>query len=160
MTEPIKVVVAGVGAFGQKHLDACKLIDGVEVVSIVGRQLAPTEEVARKYGVPHATTDLAEALARPGVTAAILCTPTQLHAAQVIQCLERRQARAGRDSARRLHCGRASRRRSREALGARLHGGTHAPIQSVASMAASSHRRRRSRSSRWTCRRTSSVAPT
>jgi hypothetical protein len=27
-------------------------------------------------------------------------------------------------------------------------------------MAASSHRRRRSRSSRWTCRRTSSVAPT
>src|SRR6187399_2274888 len=87
MTEPIKVVVAGVGAFGQKHLDACKLIDGVEVASIVGRQLAPTEEVARKYGVPHATTGLAEALARPGVTAAILCTPTQLHAAQVIQCL-------------------------------------------------------------------------
>ena len=87
MTQPIKVVVAGVGAFGQKHLDACKLIDGVEVVSIVGRQLAPTEEVARKYGVPHVTTDLAEALARPGVTAAILCTPTQLHAAQVIQCL-------------------------------------------------------------------------
>src|SRR6187399_451708 len=87
MTEPIKVVVAGVGAFGQKHLDACKLIDGVEVASIVGRQLAPTEEVARKYGVPHATTDLAEALARPGVTAAILCTPTQLHAAQTLQCL-------------------------------------------------------------------------
>jgi 2-hydroxy-4-carboxymuconate semialdehyde hemiacetal dehydrogenase len=82
-----KIVVAGVGAFGQKHLDAVRLIDGVEVVSVVGRQLAPTEEIARKYGVPHATTDLAEALARPGVTAAILCTPTQLHAAQARQCL-------------------------------------------------------------------------
>jgi 2-hydroxy-4-carboxymuconate semialdehyde hemiacetal dehydrogenase len=83
----MKVVIAGVGAFGQKHLDACKLIDGVEVVSVVGRQLAPTEEIARKYGVPHATTHLAEALGRPGVEAAILCTPTQLHAAQAMQCL-------------------------------------------------------------------------
>ena len=102
MTEPIKVVVAGVGAFGQKHLDACKLIDGVEVVSVVGRQLAPTEEVARKYGVPHATTDLAEALARPGVDRghpvhadAVACRAD--HAMP-----ERRQARAGGDSARRL----------------------------------------------------------
>ena len=65
----------------------CKLIDGVEVVSVVGRQLAPTEEVARKYGVPHATTDLAEALARPGRRGRILCTPTQMHAAQALQCL-------------------------------------------------------------------------
>jgi 2-hydroxy-4-carboxymuconate semialdehyde hemiacetal dehydrogenase len=87
MTKPIKLVVAGVGAFGQKHLDACKLIDGAEVVSVVGRQLAPTEEVARKYGVAHATTDLAEALARPGVDAVILATPTQMHAAQTLQCL-------------------------------------------------------------------------
>ncbi|HEY6123601.1 MAG TPA: Gfo/Idh/MocA family oxidoreductase [Steroidobacteraceae bacterium] len=87
MTQPIKIVVAGAGAFGQKHLDAVKLIDGIEVASIVGRELAPTEEIARKYGVAHATTDLAEALARPGVEAAILCTPTQLHAAQTIQCL-------------------------------------------------------------------------
>ena len=69
MTGPMKIVVAGVGAFGQKHLDAVKLIGGVEVASIVGRELAPTEDVARKYGVPHATTDLAEALRRPGVEA-------------------------------------------------------------------------------------------
>jgi 2-hydroxy-4-carboxymuconate semialdehyde hemiacetal dehydrogenase len=88
MTKPIRIVVAGVGAFGQKHLDAVKLIAGVEVVSVVGRQLAPTEEVARKYGVPHATTELREALARPGVEAVILATPTQLHAAQVQQCLK------------------------------------------------------------------------
>jgi 2-hydroxy-4-carboxymuconate semialdehyde hemiacetal dehydrogenase len=87
MSRPIKVVVAGVGAFGQKHLDAVKVIDGAEVVSVVGRQLEPTEEVARKYGVPHATTDLTEALARPGVDAVILATPTQMHAAQTLQCL-------------------------------------------------------------------------
>jgi 2-hydroxy-4-carboxymuconate semialdehyde hemiacetal dehydrogenase len=83
----MKLVVAGVGAFGQKHLDAIQRIDGVEVASVVGRQLAPTEEIARKYGVAHATTDLAEALSRPGVEAAILATPTQMHAEQVRQCL-------------------------------------------------------------------------
>ncbi|HEX6638735.1 MAG TPA: Gfo/Idh/MocA family oxidoreductase [Steroidobacteraceae bacterium] len=84
----MKVIVAGVGAFGIKHLDAIRNIAGVEVVSVVGRQQQPTEEVARKYGVPHATTDLAESLARPGVQAAILCTPTQMHAAQALQCLD------------------------------------------------------------------------
>jgi 2-hydroxy-4-carboxymuconate semialdehyde hemiacetal dehydrogenase len=84
----MKIVVAGVGAFGQKHLDALKLIDGVEVVSIVGRRLEPTQEVAKKYGVPHVTIDLAVALAQPGVEAVILCTPTQLHAAQAMQCMK------------------------------------------------------------------------
>ena len=54
----MKIVVAGVGAFGQKHLDAIAAIDGIEVASVVGRQLEPTREIARKYRVPHATTEL------------------------------------------------------------------------------------------------------
>jgi 2-hydroxy-4-carboxymuconate semialdehyde hemiacetal dehydrogenase len=92
----MKIVLAGAGAFGQKHLDAIRAINdtrpagtpAVEVASVVGRQLDPTREVAKKYGIPHATTDLGDALAQPGVEAAILCTPTQLHAAQAIQCLQ------------------------------------------------------------------------
>jgi 2-hydroxy-4-carboxymuconate semialdehyde hemiacetal dehydrogenase len=84
----MKVVVAGVGAFGQKHLDGLKKIDGVEVASIVGRQIAPTQEVAKKYGIAHATTQLSEALASADVNAVILCTPTQLHAQQAIQCMK------------------------------------------------------------------------
>ena len=84
----MKVVVAGVGAFGQKHLDALKKIDGVEVASIVGRQSAPTQEVAKKYGIAHATTQLSDALSQPNVNAVILCTPTQLHAQQAIQCMK------------------------------------------------------------------------
>jgi 2-hydroxy-4-carboxymuconate semialdehyde hemiacetal dehydrogenase len=84
----MKIALAGAGAFGEKHLDACRLIDGVEVISVVGRQIEPTRAVAAKYGIPHATTELAEALAQPGLDAVILATPTQLHAAQAIQCLE------------------------------------------------------------------------
>jgi 2-hydroxy-4-carboxymuconate semialdehyde hemiacetal dehydrogenase len=83
----MKIVLAGAGAFGQKHLDAIRAIGGIEVDALVGRELEPTREVARKYGIGHATTSLGEALARPGVTAAVLATPTQLHAAQAIECL-------------------------------------------------------------------------
>src|SRR6202453_284048 len=69
MTKTIKVALAGAGAFGLRHLDA-------------------TKEVAAKYGVGHVTTDLAESLKVPGLDAVILATPTQMHAAQALQCLD------------------------------------------------------------------------
>ncbi len=84
----MKVILAGAGAFGIKHLDAIEKIEDVEVVSVVGRDLESTQEVADKYGIGHATTDLAEALMQPGVEAAILCTPTSMHASQAMQCME------------------------------------------------------------------------
>ncbi len=87
MSKTIKVALAGAGAFGTKHLDGIKNIDGVEVVSLVGRRLEQTQEIANKYGIAHVSTDLADSLALKEVDAVILCTPTQIHAAQVIQCL-------------------------------------------------------------------------
>jgi len=87
MTKPIKVALAGAGAFGIKHLDGIKNIEGVEVVSLVGRELEKTQEVARKYGIAHVSTDLADSLALPEVDAVILCTPTQMHASQTLACL-------------------------------------------------------------------------
>jgi 2-hydroxy-4-carboxymuconate semialdehyde hemiacetal dehydrogenase len=88
MSKAIKVALAGAGAFGTKHLDAIGLIDGVEVVSVVGRELDKTKAVAAKYGIGHVATDLAESLALKDVDAVILCTPTQMHAAQAIACLQ------------------------------------------------------------------------
>ena len=87
MSKPIKVALAGAGAFGIKHLDAIKLIDGVEVVSLVSRELEKTRETAAQYGIGHVTTDLADSLALSAVDAVILCTPTQMHAAQAIACM-------------------------------------------------------------------------
>jgi 2-hydroxy-4-carboxymuconate semialdehyde hemiacetal dehydrogenase len=84
----INVALAGAGAFGIKHLDAMKHIDDVRVISVVGRQLDPTREVAEKYGIDHVTTDLAESLALDEVDAVVLATPTQMHAEQSIACLE------------------------------------------------------------------------
>jgi 2-hydroxy-4-carboxymuconate semialdehyde hemiacetal dehydrogenase len=87
MSKIIKVALAGAGAFGIKHLDAIQLIDGVEVVSLVSRELEKTRETAAKYGIGHVTTDLAESLALKDVDAVILCTPTQMHAEQTLACL-------------------------------------------------------------------------
>ncbi|MFZ9555050.1 MAG: Gfo/Idh/MocA family oxidoreductase [Limnohabitans sp.] len=86
--KPIKVALAGAGAFGIKHLDGIKNIDGVEVVSLISRDLGKTQEVAAKYGIGHVTTDLADSLALPEVDAVILCTPTQMHASQTLACLK------------------------------------------------------------------------
>ncbi|HET7901989.1 MAG TPA: Gfo/Idh/MocA family oxidoreductase [Candidatus Nanopelagicales bacterium] len=83
----MRIALAGAGAFGIKHLDGLKNIDGVTITSIVSRRLEQAQEVAEKYGAPHATTELDEALARDDVDAVILCTPTQLHAAQSIAAM-------------------------------------------------------------------------
>ncbi|HXA93788.1 MAG TPA: Gfo/Idh/MocA family oxidoreductase [Steroidobacteraceae bacterium] len=83
----MKIVVAGQGAFGIKHIEAIQKIEGIEVASLAGGSADSTAEVARKFSIPHWTTDLAESLARPGVEAAILATPTQMHARQAEQCL-------------------------------------------------------------------------
>ena len=84
----IKVALAGAGAFGIKHLDGIKNIDGVEVVSLISRDLEKTREVAAQYGIGHVTTDLNDSLALAEVDAVILCTPTQMHAAQTLACLK------------------------------------------------------------------------
>jgi 2-hydroxy-4-carboxymuconate semialdehyde hemiacetal dehydrogenase len=88
MSKTIKVALAGAGAFGIKHLDGIKNIDGVEVISLIGRDLAKTKEVAQKYGVGHVTTELSDSLKIAELDAVILCTPTQMHASQTLDCLK------------------------------------------------------------------------
>ena len=83
----MKICMAGQGAFGIKHLEAIQKISGIEVVTLAGGSADSTKEVAQKFGIPHWSTDLAECLRQPGVEAAILATPTQMHAKQAIQCM-------------------------------------------------------------------------
>ncbi len=88
MSGRIGVALAGAGAFGIRHLDGIRNIAGAEVVSLVDPESGKAREFAAKYGIPHHGTELAEALARPEVDAVILCTPTPLHAAQALACLQ------------------------------------------------------------------------
>jgi 2-hydroxy-4-carboxymuconate semialdehyde hemiacetal dehydrogenase len=81
----MKICVAGQGAFGQKHLDALKRVQGVEVTSLVGGSAASTAEVAKKYGIAHHTQELAEGIKR--ADAVILATPTKMHFRQAEQVM-------------------------------------------------------------------------
>jgi 2-hydroxy-4-carboxymuconate semialdehyde hemiacetal dehydrogenase len=83
----MRIALAGAGAFGEKHLDALTMIDGVEIISVISRKAEQAAAAAAKYGARHSGTELDEALARDDVDAVILCTPTQMHAAQAIACM-------------------------------------------------------------------------
>jgi 2-hydroxy-4-carboxymuconate semialdehyde hemiacetal dehydrogenase len=83
----MKVALAGQGAFGIKHLEAIQNIPGIEVVSLAGGRPAGTEEVAKKWKIPHWTSDFGETLKQPGIEAVIIASPTQVHAAQAIQAM-------------------------------------------------------------------------
>ena len=83
----MKVGLAGQGAFGVKHLEAIQNIPGIEVITLAGGRPATTEEVAKKFSIPHWTTDLDESLKQPGLEAMILASPTQMHAKQGVACM-------------------------------------------------------------------------
>jgi len=83
----MKVSLAGTGAFGIKHLEALAKIPDVEVISVVGSSAESARPVAEQWKIPHYTGSLAESLAQPGLDAVILTTPTQMHAAQGIECM-------------------------------------------------------------------------
>jgi 2-hydroxy-4-carboxymuconate semialdehyde hemiacetal dehydrogenase len=83
----MKVCLAGHGAFGIKHLEAMSRIPDIEVVSLTGSNMESAREVAQQWKIPHWTANLGESLAQPGLDAVILTTPTQMHAAQGVECM-------------------------------------------------------------------------
>ena len=84
----MKICVAGAyGAFGLKHLDALKNIDGIEVSSVMGPNKAKIESLAKERNIPNARTTLDECIYEDKPDAIILATPTQAHAEQAIACM-------------------------------------------------------------------------
>ncbi len=83
----MKVCLAGHGAFGIKHLEAMSKIPDIEVISLAGSNTESAREVAQQWRIPHWTANLSESLAQPGLDAVILTTPTQMHAAQGVECM-------------------------------------------------------------------------
>lgn len=85
----MKVGIAGPGAFGLKHLEAIQKIRDVEVVCLTGgRNEARTRDIAARFGIPKVAASIEECLAMPQLHAMILCSPTQVHAQQVLACLQ------------------------------------------------------------------------
>ena len=84
---PLKIALAGGGAFGAKHVNGLKRIEDVEVAAIISSTLETAEDFAREHGVGRAVGSLGAALAMDDIDAVILATPTPLHAEQTLACL-------------------------------------------------------------------------
>lgn len=83
----MKICLGGEGAFARKHLAGLRNIEGVEVAAVAGGDAVATKAFAEENSIPFWTLDLEEGLAQPGVDAAILATPTPIHAEQAIQVM-------------------------------------------------------------------------
>jgi predicted dehydrogenase len=77
--EPLGAVVVGTGFGVLTHLRALRAA-GFEVRSLVGRDATKAKDRADRFGVPHATADLGEALRLDGVDAVSVATPPHSHA--------------------------------------------------------------------------------
>jgi 2-hydroxy-4-carboxymuconate semialdehyde hemiacetal dehydrogenase len=88
MAQVMKVVLAGEGAIARRHVDALRRIDRVELVGVAGGDAAGTAAFAAEFGISRHGLDLGQMLDEPGVDAAILASPTPLHAAQAIQVMD------------------------------------------------------------------------
>jgi len=81
----MRIGILGTG-FGQRHAEIFASFSDVEIVGIVGRDEAKTEEAARALGVPG-YTDPNALIEHPDVDAIDVCYPTHIHAPYAIAAL-------------------------------------------------------------------------
>lgn len=85
----MKVCLVGEGAQGITHIEALKKLGDIEVVSLAGGILSDAEAFAAEHGIEHVSTNLEECLDRPGVEAAVITSPNQVHCEQAVMALDK-----------------------------------------------------------------------
>ena len=83
----MKICMVGEGAFAHKHLQALQNIEDIQVEVITGGVEQATKDTAKQFNINKWTLDLAEALSIPEIEAAIITSPTPIHAAQALQVM-------------------------------------------------------------------------
>ena len=83
----VNIAVVGLGAFGQKHLDALANIPDATIKYVAHSRQNVADEVAEKYGADKGFDSYTELLAQPDLDGVILATPTQMHHDQTIEAL-------------------------------------------------------------------------
>ena len=86
LSAPPVAVVVGTG-FGCRIQVPALRAAGFDVRGIVGTDAARTRERAALNGIPHAFTDLAEAITEVGADAVAIATPPATHRALVLQAI-------------------------------------------------------------------------
>lgn len=81
----VGIAFIGTGFIADYHLAGLNAVPRAEVRVIVGRDAAKAADVAARFGVPDASSDLAATLARRDVHAVIVATPDDTHEAIAAQ---------------------------------------------------------------------------
>lgn len=75
----IRIAIFGTGFMGRVHLEALRRIDDVDVVAIVGRELASAERLGAGFGIEKFESDYRKVLSDSTIDAVHICTPNALH---------------------------------------------------------------------------------
>ena len=83
----MNIAMVGYGMMGVWHSEALRKT-GAVLHTLVGRRPDAAKEFAARFGYRKWTTSLDDALADPAVDIVIVASPSELHEAQAIRCLE------------------------------------------------------------------------
>lgn len=83
----VNLAVVGLGAFGQKHLDALTNIPDATIAYVAHSKQDVADEVAAQFGAKAGFDSYTELLKQPDLDGVLLATPTQMHHAQTIEGL-------------------------------------------------------------------------
>ena len=87
MADKVRVVVAGVGAFGQEHLQRLARMEAVEVVGVADVNAAAAKHSAERYGAASWGTDTVELVGRTRPDGLVVVTPGHTHVALASRAL-------------------------------------------------------------------------
>ncbi len=78
MTASVGFGIIGAGMIGKVHAEAISAISGAKLVAVYGRNDAPAQELAAKYGA-QAFTNLTQFFAHPDLQIVNICSPSGMH---------------------------------------------------------------------------------
>jgi len=84
----VRVGLIGTGFGTAVHMPAMRAHSAIEVVAVCSAQRARAEAAASQWGIPFATDDYLELIARDDVELVNICTPPDSHAAITIAALQ------------------------------------------------------------------------
>src|SRR5947209_20420066 len=75
----LRTAIIGTGFMGRVHLEALRRVEFVDVAAIAGRELAPAERLAARFGIETAVDDYRKLLDDATIDAIHICTPNATH---------------------------------------------------------------------------------
>lgn len=89
MTEKVRLVVAGAGAFGREHIRIASRMDGVDLAGVADINAAAAEDAARQFGVADWATDAVDLVRQIRPDGLIVATPAITHVPIAAAAVER-----------------------------------------------------------------------